>query len=95
MPNYRRGFIPGGGFFFTVQLPLERLRPSLVQRDLVLDLRDAWNRPCRSLGEIAFVPIVQFASERDRATVDVDRKLLRLKRRDTLEPRHVQRHCMW
>jgi REP-associated tyrosine transposase len=38
MPNYRRAFVPGGCFFFTVNL-LERRRTLLV--DYITGLREA------------------------------------------------------
>jgi hypothetical protein len=41
MPNYRRAFVPGGSWFFTVNL-LERRQTLLV--DHIDDLRDAVGR---------------------------------------------------
>jgi putative transposase len=46
MPKYRRAFVPGGCWFFTVNL-LERRNTLLV--DHIAILREAFARTCRRL----------------------------------------------
>ena len=45
MPNYRRNFVPGGAYFFTLIL---RNRRSRLLTDRLPDLRDAFNRVKRA-----------------------------------------------
>lgn len=55
---------------------------------IIFDEKDAWCGPCRPLGDLAFVPAVDVATQFDRAAVGSDAQRARVRSRGALESGH-------